>query len=221
MVLRVMTANLWSEHVDAAGLGQVIDEVAPDVLAVQELEAHAVGAIAARFPHVFLDPGTDALGSGVASRLPATAARLAMPHRDGWILTVTPPGRGGSFEIVAVHLMNPIRWPWLASAGIRRRQVGAVESHLRTTTGPVLLVGDLNATPVWPAYRRLLRTGLVDGSRRAGTAAPTWRHRGVGPPMLRIDHALTRHLTVTSTRAVAIPGSDHLGLVVELAPPTP
>jgi endonuclease/exonuclease/phosphatase (EEP) superfamily protein YafD len=216
-----MTANLWSERVDAAALGQLIDEVAPDVLAVQELEAHAVAAIAARFPHSFLDPAIEAVGSGVATRLPAGAARLAMPHRDGWILTVTPPGWSHPIEIVAVHLMNPIRWPWLASGSIRRRQVGAVVSHVRSTTGPVLVVGDLNATPAWPAYRRLRASGLADGARLAGTAGPTWRYHGIGPPMLRIDHALTRGLTVASTRTVVIPGSDHLGLVVEVAPPAP
>ena len=219
-VLRVMTANLWSDRVDASGLGRVIDEVAPDVLAVQELEAHAVEAIATRFPYRFLDPSLDALGSGMASRIPATAARLAMAYRNGWQLTVTPESWDLPVEIVAIHLMNPTRWPWPASVRIRRHQVGAVTAHVRTTSGPLLVVGDLNATRSWPAYRRLRGTGLDDGACRAGTAAPTWRYRRIGPPLLRIDHALTRDLTVATTRTVVVPGSDHLGLVIDIASAT-
>lgn len=217
--LRAMTVNLWSDRVHPAGLGRVLDEVAPHVLTVQELEAHAVATIAARFPHHFLDPATDALGSGVASRIPMEAARLAMPHRDGWLLTLTPPGWHRPLQIVTVHLMNPIRWPWLESIRIRRRQVDAVETVLRAASGPFLLMGDLNATPMWPAYRRLADIGLDDGARLTGTAAGTWRYRAFGPPVLRIDHVLSRGVTVVATFTAVVPGSDHLGVVVDIAAP--
>ncbi len=46
--------------------------------------------------------------------------------------------------------------------------------------------------------------------------------RGLLPPLFRLDHALMSDgVTATALRDVAIPGSDHVGFVVEPARPAP
>ena len=84
-------------------------------------------------------------------------------------------------------------------------------------------MGDLNATPLWPVYRRLTRR-LQDGAwdrrarqRRAARAdVGPWPG---APRLLRIDHVLVRGVTVSAVRVVDLPGSDHSALVVDLTLP--
>ena len=102
----------------------------------------------------------------------------------------------------------------------RRQQVLTRESKLRETTGPTLLVGDLNSTPVWPAYRRLttlLDDGVAEWARRTGRRPRrTWGYRPWMPAMLRIDHALVRDVKVQNCQVRRITGADHRALIVDV-----
>ncbi len=235
--IRVMTANLWGPQSDPEGLTRVLAAVDPDVVAVQEMERQAADVIADHFAHHGLDPRHSALGSGVGLRYPATFERVPMAHRHGWSARFRPPGWDLPVELVAVHLVNPISWPAWRSVARRTHQVSAVLDHVRGLDVPTVVVGDMNATPLWPAYRRLVGSpapgdllgnrsgngvvvpsGLQDAARLAGKPRRTWRWRAHGPPMLRIDHALVRGLSVKASTVVVVPGSDHLALVVDLAP---
>lgn len=216
--LRVMTANLWASNADPVGLARVLDDVAPDVLAVQELQHATADVVADRFPYHGLTPHHETLGTGLATMRQATLVRLPMTYRGGWVATLDPawwPGMRTPVAVICVHLVNPVDWPLWRTVTVRKRQLATLETHLDTAPEAAVLVGDLNATPVWPAYRRL-QARLVDAATTTGTAARTWRFRGKTPPLLRIDHALVRGVRPVSTSRVAIPGADHLALVVDL-----
>ena len=82
------------------------------------------------------------------------------------------------------------------------------------------MCGDLNATPVWPAYRRLaerLRDVVAPPRARAGGRAParTWGPWHGAPRLLRIDHVFASGGRVLELRALPVRGSDHTALVVE------
>jgi endonuclease/exonuclease/phosphatase family metal-dependent hydrolase len=102
------------------------------------------------------------------------------------------------------------------SAEDRRLQVEAILAELDKAAVPHALVGDFNARPTAPELAPLLE--------RLGDA---WTVAGDGDgytfpapePTARIDYVLvSSQLAVSGACVPALPGSDHLPLVAELAP---
>lgn len=211
-MFRVLTVNLYNGRASSAGLARVLDDVQPDVMAAQELAPETAEVISDRFGHGMVAPAIDHTGMALVANHPLSVRRQPLPHRDALVAE-------GPVTIWCVHLANPIDTPppWRE----RRRQVSALEELVRTSPGPTLLLGDLNATSIWPAYRRLTRH-LEDGvaewaESNGGRARPTWGYKPWVPAMLRIDHALMRNLKVHDSFTVRVPGSDHRALVVDVA----
>ena len=156
-----MTANLLHHNgATAEVLRDALNVVKPDILAVQELTVPLLSTIADRFPHHRLAPRPDGSGVGLAADRPVSLEGVPMPYRSGMVATLQPedwPEFNGPVEVYNLHLANPIgRWPWEV-IGVRRGQVNAVESRKDSMPARRVICGDLNATPMWPAYRRLRR----------------------------------------------------------------
>lgn len=210
--MRLITFNLFNGRACPQSVADLIDRVRPDVVAAQEMAPNASAVISARFGHGRLDPSTDHQGLGLASLEPMEVSRVPLPHRDAMV------GRIGGLTIWAVHLANPVGFP--PSFLARRAQVGALTSHLIDAERTVV-VGDFNATPIWPAYRRLTSGPFVDGvlewSRKEGTPpSRTWGYKPWLPAMLRIDHVLVTGVEVTNAEVVGVRGSDHRAVIVDL-----
>lgn len=159
------------------------------------------------------------MGTGMATRLPARFSRIPMTYRSGWMAALDAdgwPDLGGPVEVVNIHLANPIGWPWWRSVTMRHRQVAQLLTHLAGRTDRQVVVGDINATPAWPAYRRIAHV-LDDAAGVTATAVPTWRPKGRGPLLLRIDHVFVSGLVPIRTTTVGVPGADHVALVAELS----
>ena len=221
--IRVLTANLWNGGADPAGLAELVEAWAVDVACAQELGPDQAEALARVLPHGLLEPARDHSGMGIALRRPGALRRVELPGRDARVAELDPshwPGLGESLEVISVHILGPHllrRWRQ------RRGQLHALECYLdRAPPRPRLLVGDLNATPLWPLYRRLarrLRDAPADVARRRGARPQrTWGPTPRSPRLLRIDHALAEGVHVEDARVVPLPGSDHSALVVDLGP---
>lgn len=210
-MFRVLTANLLNGRAHTASLDRVLNEVRPDVVAGQEVGPNAADVLGDRFPHGLIQPSLDYTGMALVGRDPIQVRRQGLPHRDALV-------GAGPVTIWSVHLANPVDMPppWKA----RKEQVHVLKTQLEASTGPLVLVGDLNSTPIWPAYRRLtenLRDGVADRAATTGTRPKaTWGYQPWLPAMLRIDHALVRAVEVRNSFTVRIAGSDHRGLVVDL-----
>jgi endonuclease/exonuclease/phosphatase (EEP) superfamily protein YafD len=217
-VLRILTANLYNGRARPAALAAVLDATDPDVVAAQELAPGSAEVLAERFPHGLIHPSLDHTGIALAASSPIAVTRRHLPHRDGMQGLLDLAG-GRVLELWSVHLANPVDSPPPIRA--RRAQVRALERAV-AGTGPLVVVGDFNATPIWPAYRRLTR-GLTDGVAEWADAsgrrpAPTWGYRAWLPAVLRIDHALMRGMRVAHASTVRVAGSDHRALVVDVEP---
>lgn len=80
--------------------------------------------------------------------------------------------------------------------------------------GAVIVAGDFNSTPDMRQYRDLLSNGYRDGVEQTGAGfAPTFPSRAVFPPLITIDHVLTRNAAVSSIRTIELRGSDHRALL--------
>jgi len=214
--VRIMSANLFKGRARADVLAGTLRRVDPDVLCVQELDPVNAEVIAGAFEVVSLDPREDANGLGIAARSGARLGTIAMALRDA--RTATVPFGAGTLEVVDLHLANPVERPWRRSAAIRSAQLAAVERHAVEVDGPFVIVGDMNASPAWSAYRRLAG-GFVDLAVAAvGKPPPTWSYRHRLPRLLRIDHAFGRDVEPVSFTVERLAFSDHDAIVVEVAP---
>ena len=83
-----------------------------------------------------------------------------------------------------------------------------------------MVVGDLNSSYWHPDFRDLLDAGFVDAHIANGKGfSASWPTDMIGPAFVRLDHALTTGgLVSTDVADFEIPGSDHRGFVVTVAP---
>ena len=226
MGLRILSANLMNGGADPAAFADLVRTTRAEVVAVQELAPEQADALAGVLGHGRLDPRRDHRGMGIALAQPARASRIRLRYRDAHAVELDPaqwPGLASPLEVLNVHMANAatLRRP-LAQVARRRAQVSGILAHLDASPERArVLVGDLNATPLWPLYRRLA-TRLEDlpalHARRSGRRpARTWP-RGLGRlRLLRIDHCLARGCELARVEVLDLRGSDHCALLVELA----
>lgn len=223
-MLRILTANLFNGRADPVEFGRLLDDLEPDVLAVQELAPNVAAEIARRFPFRDLDPRLDHLGLGIGSRVPATFGVVPMMNRPARFAEVGAAAE--RLNLVNLHLLNPLQWPWRASVRGRTEQISSVEEFL-TARGrePRLVVGDMNASPSWPAYRRLAGSfedlAAAAALRNGSPACRTWAYRDGLPRLLRIDHVFGRGVEPVRTEVRRVVGSDHAALMVDLEVASP
>lgn len=156
-------------------------------------------------------------GNAILSRFPITSwSSIPLPRFPGTeqrgLLAATLDVDGVPLSAFCTHLQNGRR-------SVRRVQVDEIVSAVESSDPPVVLMGDLNATPGSPEVRELGRH-LVDSWRTAGYGAgfthPTRR------PSRRIDYVfVSADLVVQSATVVHADASDHLPVLAALALPPP
>jgi endonuclease/exonuclease/phosphatase family metal-dependent hydrolase len=221
--LRVVSANLANGRADPDAFADLVEALAPDVVLVQELTPGQAEALARVLPFGKLEPGLDHKGMGIALKAPGSVRRLHLPYRCAFVAEVPAPEDDDPIEVVNLHLAAPHARPLVLRLRDRRRQLHLVLAHLDGTPRPRrVLAGDLNATPLWPAYRRLrsrFDDAAVEAARRIGRRpGATWGPWPGSVRLLRIDHVLVRGLVATQLRVLPLRGSDHSALVADLAP---
>ena len=226
--LRILSANLLNGRADPEALADLVRRLAVDVAALQELSPEQAEALAEVLPFGSLRPARDYNGMGIALRAPARESRVALPRRDALLAELGPDGwseLASPVEIVNVHVTAPHARPaGLGTFAERRAQLRGLLAHLEATHGrtPQVVIGDFNATPLWPVYRRvaLLRrdAARVSAERNGHRPRPTWGPGTRAPRVLRIDHAFVQGLRVEEFRVEPLAGSDHDAIVVDVVP---
>lgn len=221
--VRVMSANLRYGRADPDALVELALEHA-DILAVQELTPEKADLLSASgldeaFPYRALRACEGPAGVGVWSRYPVDGFDVDDRFWLGFLIAqVRIPGIEAPAAVVVTHMSAP--WPepiqgWrddLARLRTTLEEVGAA------TAGPVIVAGDLNATPDVLEFRRLLRGGYTDAAEQAGAGSTRTHPADVRllPPLFAVDHILTRDATAVSVRTLAIPDSDHRALLAAI-----
>ena len=216
---RLMTVNLLHERSDAADFTRVLTHHDPDVVVTQELGPASADVLASAYEYHRLRPALDFTGRGIATRFPAEFDDIDMPGRDGTsaVLDIS----GSRVWLAGVHLLNPIHFPWWVSARARGRQLRGLFEWLSRSGQPLVVAGDLNASPRWPAYKQVAGTLddlVVEWASRHGVEAErTWAWRPGWPRMLRIDHVFGKGLRATRVDVDTIRGTDHNPVIVDLS----
>lgn len=107
------------------------------------------------------------------------------------------------FHVFAVHMRKATS----ADGGWRQRnQASALGEVVRKTPGPIIMAGDMNATPTSAAFRRLLSETELTGSDISFEA--TWPSF-LGPFGLAIDHFFVNDNISVGVERLGYWGSDH------------
>jgi endonuclease/exonuclease/phosphatase (EEP) superfamily protein YafD len=215
--LRVFHGNLLYFNGRTAEVARTLAALDVDVLAFTEYtQTHAggfyVAPFAARFPYRIEHPEEKAGGSAMWSRYPLS--EVAAPPAT-YLSTAAAVAAPEPMTLFVVHPPNPLvdLDPWLG-------ELASLASMATTAPSPAIVVGDFNATYWHPPFRRLLGAGWRDAHLAAGRGfSCSWpADRSWLPPFLRLDHALVdTSLAVVSVTDVDLAGSDHHGLVVDVA----
>lgn len=225
MRVRILTCNLRRGRANADALMRLVATESIDIVCAQELSIRLADRIAAQLPYGQMAHSQISGGNGLASRYPVQIERLPMPKRDAWIARLSPEhwrDLPRAVEVVNAHISGPHTWPYPPHPVRRRSQLAALHSNFeRKADIPHAVFGDFNASPLWPAYQSMV-SRYIDGALSAGSrisrVGPTWPYvpslgiRGV----LRIDHCFLHGLSAAKIKRVAMPGSDHFGLVVDI-----
>lgn len=220
MSFRLLTVNLRNGRVDPDALAQVLDGTRPDLVATQELGPEAARVIAARYRHHDLHPDLEYLGRGIASNFDAEFGTLELPWRSGSWARVKVEGH--TVVLIDIHMLNPVDFPWWVSVGRRADQLQGLFSWAgrHVSDEPVVVAGDMNASPRWPLYRRLAqRWADLVAKHCAETGVdpdPTWAPSSLGPRLLRIDHVFGSGIRAVSASVERVKGSDHSAVIVDL-----
>lgn len=223
--LRILSANLLNGGADPDALADLLRSLDVDVAGFQELTPEQAEAISDVLPYGALNPRRDYHGMGLALRQPADHETVRLPRRDAMIVRLSPDvwsGLSRALAVVNVHITAPQIWPPWHTWRYRRGQLHGLLGHLAgSPEGRLAMVGDFNATPSWPLYRRLVGrlvdAARLDAKRRGVRPARTWGPWPGSPRLLRIDHVFVRETEVEAFRVVNVPGSDHSAVVVDVS----
>jgi len=221
----VGSANLWFGRADPDALVALVERHSLDVLAAQELGHEQAEALSCVLPHGRLDPRSDASGLGIAARYPLEVERVPLAWQDLFVGHLDPgswPGLVHPVEFATTHLAAPHVRPLPLGPWFRFKQVRDLGRYLAAQgAARRVLVGDFNATPLWPAYRRiachLTDAAVAVAQGRGRPPRATWGPGAAAPRLLRIDHAFSRGLRPEAFEVVDVAGSDHSAIVIEFS----
>jgi endonuclease/exonuclease/phosphatase (EEP) superfamily protein YafD len=214
--IKVLSVNISFGRFSPRRLREIIRAENPDVLIAQELTPYADKELAeldTEFPHRYELPADGAYGIGVWSRLPFEDVKpLALARLPA--IQARIRSSHGTFTLLGVHLSAPTSPRRAESRNIELRELAR---RMAAIEGPALVAGDFNITPYSPYFADFLAaTGLTD-ARRERTMSVSWP-TSLSLAGIPIDHvAVNDGFAILSHRRLPDFGSDHYGIVVELA----
>lgn len=220
--LRVVTANLLRSNDRPDVLWRELMDLDADVLVLQEVSPGWLAWVEGRtarglYPHRDVLARGDAFGIAILSRRPLLSAELV--DLEGVpMIDATVDADGAPVRIFGVHTLPPMDPGYAAVWRAQLRQLG---DRAAGVEGPLLVMGDLNATTHAAAFRALERAGLRDAHDALGRGLATTWPNGLFPvPPLRLDHVLaSADVVPVAVREGIGAGSDHRPVVVDVTIP--
>jgi endonuclease/exonuclease/phosphatase (EEP) superfamily protein YafD len=220
----VMTANLYFWNPAPRLMRRALLAADADILVTAETTRaeRDPGGLDEHYPYHQLYPtGGEDLRTALWSRFPIIDGAMILPENGApaGVLARIEVAPGQVVTVLGLHLSH-------VAFGEQGRQIEALQGIAADIAGPLIVMGDLNATAWSHAVRRLEE---ITGTRRIGGVGRTW-HGGYDtwlgripePLGLPIDHILVSPgIGVRSAGTAAIPGSDHLAVRAMLSLASP
>lgn len=208
--LNVLRIN--SRKQDVLEYLQALDADVIFLMEVDEQWLAALQPLEARYPHRFARPRPDNFGLALYSRQPLHEPRL-LQLGDVAAPTVAAgvSHRSRELLLIGTHPVPPVG---RHAARMRDEQLAALAGQVGRIGAPVLLMGDLNATP-WSHGMRRLTSANLGFCGATAPWKPTWKAGSL--LAVPIDHVLcTPPLTITGHDVGPDVGSDHRPVVARV-----
>jgi endonuclease/exonuclease/phosphatase (EEP) superfamily protein YafD len=218
VTVRVITANIYLGQADTDTLVAAALQDA-DLLAVQELTPQSADRISAglsgAFPHRVTDARDQAGGVGLWSRYPLVDPQRIAGYEMAMVASrLRIAGVADDPTVIVAHISGP--WPQAIDdwqRDMRRMAQTMQDADRNSPAATVIVMGDFNSTLDMWQFRNLLREGYRDAAQQAGSGSiPTYPGDRAVPPIIAIDHVITKRGTAADVSAIVLPGSDHRGL---------
>ena len=169
--IKVLTFNVLTENRHRESVANYLREQQADVVFLMEVNERRVRHLERNlgddlYPYRVAQAREDNFGLLLMSRWPLRDAILLENFSDSRLPSVQArvDSPGGTWTFVGTHPLPPMS---RANALDRDQQLRGLADHLQRNGGrdPLVLAGDLNATPFSHPFRELVRsTGLIDSS---------------------------------------------------------
>jgi len=209
--LRLANFNVYEGNKSYDSTLGWLREVKPDVAVLTEFTSplqDGMQSLQAGLPHHAGSPDPGANGIAIYSRYRILRSEtLHLGHVRRMLLTTVIDVDKREITLFAVHPLPPTS---RFAAHERDAYLSELGRMVQRTQGPVIVAGDLNATPWSHAFNELLAADLT-----VSHFTPTWP-AGWGPLGMPIDHVLSRGVRIAELRAGPALGSDHLPVFAEI-----
>ncbi len=216
--LRVLMSNVLIHNTDYERLNHLIISENPDIVGLIEVSPAWLEGLAVarkRYPYRYESPSLRG-ATGIALWLrekpisvdgPRSVFEGAWPHVEATIAF-----RDRTLAIRLVHPSNPL---YRGAEG--NPELIAIAQAVRNRTGSTLVTGDFNCTEGSPFWWDFVRISGLRDSRYGFGKQPSWPASGIY--RIPIDHAFVSSDLAVTRRELGPPiGSDHLPLLIEIAP---
>jgi endonuclease/exonuclease/phosphatase (EEP) superfamily protein YafD len=212
--LRVGHFNVHGIHAENEAVIATIRKLNPDVMDLVEFTGQntpVLEALKSQYPYQLSCLNVSACDFAMISKTPL----LNYASKGSWegspYIKATLGPEFGNLTVIGTHTT---RFPFAVA---QFKQVNALAKELQGIPGPMVVMGDFNATP----FSRVIQTfaGSLDLIRQS--SLPTWPTR-FGFPQLAIDHIFTTQAirALDQERIGDAAGSDHYPVSITLAVPT-
>jgi len=167
--------------------------------------------LGAAYPFHRVVPGDHCYGIALFSRLPLERMDVRVLE-DTPVIEAVVRSSSGPVRVFSVHANSPGSW---SDHRRRNAQLVLLASIVRSDDTPTVVVGDLN-TVSWDRamWRLCVNSGLRVGTEPTTPTFPSL----LGLALIPIDHVLVSPGTsIVHSATFFIPGSDHRGLIADIA----
>jgi endonuclease/exonuclease/phosphatase (EEP) superfamily protein YafD len=212
----VLSVNVLTSNPDKQKVLDHVLESDADVVFLMEVNdawMAALRALRSKYPHQIGHPRQDNFGVALFSRTPWKREETLWLE-DSLVPTIeiewTHQGR--ELVLIGTHPLPPVGRDY---ATRRDTQLRALAGHVAALKQPVLVVGDLNATPWSTGMRITTAKGRLAYRSLSPPWTPTWRAGSIFA--IPIDHALcTAPLVIAELKVGPDVGSDHRSVRVTM-----
>lgn len=214
---RAVFLNLNAQNRQEQAVREFIAAQQPDFIVLAEFSHywwHALKSLETEYPYFLTEPQDDNFGIALYSKRPANLKLKTFGDAGLPSATAEVETGGKRFVLAGTHPWPPVGAEY---AGWRDRQLADIGKTLAGLPMPVLVLGDLNATPWSAPFRALLaQTQWHDASISRGVQ-PTWPTQ-MPLLMIPLDHCLYSDGIVILDKRIGGPvGSDHYPIIVDFA----
>lgn len=212
----ILAANVSRENREFSKAVELIQKTKPDIVILEEVDEgwlRAFDDLKKTYPYAVSEPREDYFGIAMLSKYELLNPRIEKIGKAG-VPTVVANVKINSKEITVIGI-HPIPPFSKRNTELRNEQIEQLAHYVNKQNTPVLVIGDLNATPFSYPYTKFIQdTKLVNCSNGFGYH-PTWHLKPFVPPLgLVIDHCFYQQpIKVLDSYVEEDIGSDHKPIV--------